>query len=52
MRFNVPPHLQMDDIKRCTFMDFGENLRSYKHEVKKSLKLKADDTKESVLQWT
>ena len=42
----------MDDIKWCAFMDLGKKLRNYKHKVKKSLKLKAYDTKERVLQLT
>jgi hypothetical protein len=42
----------MDDIKRCAFMDFVKKLKNYKYVVKKSLKIKDDDTKESILQST
>jgi hypothetical protein len=52
MRFYISAHLPIDDIKRCAFMDFGKKLRNYKHVVKKSLLIKEDDTKESILQST
>jgi hypothetical protein len=52
MKFYIPPDHPNENIKHLSFQDFGKKRKDYKCQVKKSLKIQANDTLQSILAST